>query len=374
MAEGGPTDSLDYILECPICNEDFTLEGGNIPRILPCSHSLCELCIEGILRQNPEGCNLLQCPECKKKHPAPKRAKSFTQNKFILPIIRRKHEERRDDVQMCKKHGREINIFCNDVDCQKAICNLCMFESHREHNFVDLLQLKAKKSIITVAKTESMKGKIESLIKDLESNKEKLLVKRQELYANRQACKTEIERLKKAKIVEVTEIISQMYDDMTWNLETQTENDLRSIERDIGIIEGHTAEAERIKEQGATQTRLKFILYELQRHSVDRHYIKLSCKINPADRKAIGTSCDKMVGMDLGLNLLETLDMHVLATALPISGKGTSKPSGLRQSSSVLLMSLVSLVTVISIVNDVVKGVFLQWHRTFIEFIHFGQM
>ena len=72
MAEGGATDSLDYILECPICNEDFTLEGSNVPRILPCNHSLCEMCIEGILRQNPERCDLLQCPECKKKHPAPK--------------------------------------------------------------------------------------------------------------------------------------------------------------------------------------------------------------------------------------------------------------------------------------------------------------
>ena len=321
MAEGGPTDSLDYILECPICNEDFTLEGGNIPRVLPCNHSLCELCIEGILRQNPEGCNLLQCPECKKKHPAPKRAKSFTQNKFILPIIRRKHEEGRDDVQLCEKHGREINIFCNDVDCQKAICNLCMFEAHREHNFVDLPQLKAKKSKIMVAKVESMKGKIESLRKDLESNKEKLLVKRQELNANRQACKTEIEHMKKAKIVEVTQIISQMYDEMARNLEARTEKDLKNIERDVETLEEHVLEMESIKEHadldGAAQERLKYILDQLQQQSGGRHYTKLSCRMNPVDRKAVITWCDKMVGMDLSLNLLETLETHVLATALP---------------------------------------------------------
>ena len=201
-----------------------------------------------------------------------------------------------------------------------------MFEGHREHNFVDLPQLKAKRSKIVAAKGESMKGKIEFLRKDLESSKEKLLVKRQELNINRQACKTEIENLKKAKIFEVTQIISQIYDEMTRNLETQTEKDLESIERDIGIIEEHAAEMEEIKEHadlnGAAQERLKHILDQLKQQAGGRKYTKLSCKMNAADEKAIRTWCDKMVGMNSRINLLETLDSYLFATALQISGKG----------------------------------------------------
>ena len=35
-------DSLEYILACQICLEDFEEAGDHLPRILPCSHSLCE--------------------------------------------------------------------------------------------------------------------------------------------------------------------------------------------------------------------------------------------------------------------------------------------------------------------------------------------
>ena len=40
------TDSLEYILTCQICLEDFEETGDHVPRILPCSHSLCEKCLK----------------------------------------------------------------------------------------------------------------------------------------------------------------------------------------------------------------------------------------------------------------------------------------------------------------------------------------
>ena len=98
MAGGGKLDDLEYILECPICSEDFSLEGEQVPRILSCSHSLCEK-IEAILRQNPESHDFLQCPECKMKYPAPTGANSFTQNKYVLSFVRKRQEE---SVEMCE--------------------------------------------------------------------------------------------------------------------------------------------------------------------------------------------------------------------------------------------------------------------------------
>ena len=132
--------------------------------------------------------------------------------------------------------------------------------------------------------------------------------------------------MKQAKIFEVTQIISQMYDEMTRNLETQTEKDLESIERDIGIIEGHVVEMEFIKDHadldGAAQERLKYILDQLNQHAGSRQYTKLSCKMNAVDKKAVRALCDKMLGVTLNLNLLETLERHRFTNGLQIGGTG----------------------------------------------------
>ena len=316
-------DSLDYILECPICNEDFSLEGEHIPRILPCTHSLCEKCIEGILRQNPEGHEILRCPECKMKHRTPKGAKSFTQNKYVLSFVRKRPEKR--NVEMCGIHGREITIFCNDVDCQKAICNLCMFEEHREHNFVDFLQLKAKKNKIEAAEVESIKNNIKSLRKDLKSRKDKLLKKSQELNTNLKAQEKEIEHLKREKSIEVTQIISELYDEMAQTLRTRTEKDLESIQADVEIIEQHIVNISKHTDRNNfvdSRERLKYVLTCLELQGGDRHYTKLVFGENKANRKTIKMLCDNMLEMNLKLDFMETSETHLFASALGISSTG----------------------------------------------------
>ena len=45
-------DSLEYILACQICLEDFEEAGDHVPRILPCSHSLCEKCLIQLIQGN----------------------------------------------------------------------------------------------------------------------------------------------------------------------------------------------------------------------------------------------------------------------------------------------------------------------------------
>lgn len=137
MAEGGVgLTNLDYILECTICCEEFTLEGDNVPRILPCSHTLCEKCIKDIL----QGGNVV-CPQCRQKFPAQKMAESFPQNNYILPFIRRKTKDigmKQQRKPLCVKHGRDISLFCNEPGCQKAICQLCLVKEHKKHDVLDL--------------------------------------------------------------------------------------------------------------------------------------------------------------------------------------------------------------------------------------------
>ena len=82
------SDSLEYILACQICLEDFEETGDHVPRILPCFHSLCEKCLKQLI----EG-NSMECPECREKHRVVNGIKIFPQNKYILANIRKKETD-----------------------------------------------------------------------------------------------------------------------------------------------------------------------------------------------------------------------------------------------------------------------------------------
>ena len=56
-------DSLDRLLSRQVCFNDFEENGDNVPRILPCSHTLCHTCLSQMIRQNK-----IECPECREKH------------------------------------------------------------------------------------------------------------------------------------------------------------------------------------------------------------------------------------------------------------------------------------------------------------------
>ena len=77
------SESLEYILACQICLEDFEETGDHVPRILPCTHSLCEKCLKHLVQGD-----IVECPECRKKHTvADNEVKTFPQNKYILANV-----------------------------------------------------------------------------------------------------------------------------------------------------------------------------------------------------------------------------------------------------------------------------------------------
>ena len=68
---------------CSVCFEPYKQWGDHVPRILPCFHTLCEMCIQDLLDRNQ-----FDCPECKTTHPAEKGAKSFKLNKYVLSHLK----------------------------------------------------------------------------------------------------------------------------------------------------------------------------------------------------------------------------------------------------------------------------------------------
>ena len=80
----------DDITQCPVCFEEYREDpGDNVPRLLPCTHTVCEKCIVKLLWNKS-----LTCPECRVKHPAEKGVRTFSQNKYIITYIKRRPRHR----------------------------------------------------------------------------------------------------------------------------------------------------------------------------------------------------------------------------------------------------------------------------------------
>ena len=122
-------ESLEHLLSCQVCFHEFTEDDEHIPRLLPCTHTLCESCIGQLIENNK-----LECPECRKTHDA-EDVKSFPQNKYLLTQLRRKSSVGAlPKIEVCEEHKTELILFCLEGTCQKAICITCLNEKHRRHD------------------------------------------------------------------------------------------------------------------------------------------------------------------------------------------------------------------------------------------------
>ena len=74
------TSQIDKSLECPICNIKF-----EVPKLLSCGESVCEHCIQDLLKSN--GGNEFMCPVCGEMHDMP-RNRQFTDNRFLMKILK----------------------------------------------------------------------------------------------------------------------------------------------------------------------------------------------------------------------------------------------------------------------------------------------
>ena len=174
------SDSLEYILTCQICLEDFEETGEYVPRILPCHHSLCEKCLKELIEMN-----FVECPECRKRHRVvDNEVKTFPQNKYILPNIRRKetdivkNDQTSETLPLCERHGKELILYCKRPECLTIICQTCLTRHHRGHDVVEIEE----------AEKEALFKKIEVFVKDLEERKGNILEVKKNIEEDSMEC------------------------------------------------------------------------------------------------------------------------------------------------------------------------------------------
>ena len=230
MAEGGANfDSFDDILSCIVCFEEFTSEGDYVPRLLPCTHTLCEKCMKALLLNDS-----LECPVCRKRHPAANGAENFPQNKVLLTVIRRKttYDKKLIEDQkkpICQKHGRDITLFCIEPGCRVTICQLCL-GTHRKHEMKDPKQEREERYQGLVVSADALKN-------NLQSNKQKFVETKQELEETLKACTTKLQNEKETKLAMFTDIITKRYDELLETMTNQWTREKRNIDADLATID-----------------------------------------------------------------------------------------------------------------------------------------
>ena len=234
MAEGG-----DDLTNCPVCFDEYTETGDHIPKILPCSHSLCEKCLEVLIRNNK-----IDCPECRVKHEATSRTRTFPQNKYIVTHLQKRQRSELDSHKLlfggqldkCLQHNTEKSLYCKEDKCKKAVCPICFARHHRNHKSVDL---------------ETQRAECDPLFKEIEAFKENLVERREKMLSSRNKvekrnadCIAAILNRKEQVLKDVNEKFSALKKEA----EDVTENTLKSINADISVMDEYCTALDSIKE------------------------------------------------------------------------------------------------------------------------------
>ena len=120
-------------LTCPVCLNIYTN-----PKSLPCLHSFCQHCLEGLPVNHPQGNKYMyyiKCPTCRTSTelPEPTGPAAFPVAFHINNLKEVYSLMKQEKALNCSKHDADpLRIFCET--CDEVICGNCAIGDHRNHN------------------------------------------------------------------------------------------------------------------------------------------------------------------------------------------------------------------------------------------------
>ena len=225
---------------CAVCLEQFTEEGDGCPKLLPCSHTLCDSCLRGIPEVQPSH---IRCPECRAWHKLPDHG--FPTNRYILDILVLMEKvsvvEDKPPTVLCEVHQKPCAMFCLKRECWELLCPKCPIQHHQEHNVVSLTEC-----VRDSVELKQMKQEVVNERKSLQAYETEIQTTKRAVCKMAQAAKEDIEdtatRLKDlidASARELMDTVQQISDEGMAPLEATLENlslqfeDGKQIEHDI---------------------------------------------------------------------------------------------------------------------------------------------
>ena len=122
-------------LTCPVCLDHYTN-----PKTLPCLHSFCQDCLEGLpLDKKNETC-YISCPICRQCAELPKKGAgafpvAFTLNnlKEMYSLMKKTADLSIPQEATCSDHEKPLEFFCET--CDTVICSHCLAHTHKHHEY-----------------------------------------------------------------------------------------------------------------------------------------------------------------------------------------------------------------------------------------------
>ena len=126
---------LEEQLTCPVCLDLYTN-----PKTLPCLHSLCQECLDGLPQEREARGDTyyLYCPTCRQCTEVPREGVgafpvAFTLNNIKEITLNLKKNASNPQWVTCNDHDKPLDAFC--ATCEAVICYYCAFRTHEGHRY-----------------------------------------------------------------------------------------------------------------------------------------------------------------------------------------------------------------------------------------------
>uniref|UniRef100_A0A1X7TZX3 B box-type domain-containing protein n=3 Tax=Amphimedon queenslandica TaxID=400682 RepID=A0A1X7TZX3_AMPQE len=257
---------LEERLTCPVCLDHYTN-----PKTLPCLHSFCQHCLEGLPLDKKNETYYLSCPTCCHHTELPKEGVGAFPVAFHLNDLKemysltKKTKDFPNSVEAtCSDHGKPLEFFCET--CDTVICSHCLVFNHKHHecelisdNYTKLCQ-KLKECLSPV------KGKKEALKKflsDLAEREGEIRKRGEEILEEIHEMVEEMMNVLRLSERKLTEQAKRVTDDKLKVLSEQ----MKSTEMSLKIFEDFEDYVEQSLKTGSPQQVLRFKKQMMERMS-----------------------------------------------------------------------------------------------------------
>ena len=158
---------LEEQLTCPVCLDLYTN-----PKTLPCLHSFCQECLEGLPQEREArgDTHYLSCPTCRQHSEVPREGVGAFPVAFHLNNLKEVTQSLKkkafDPQQVtCNDHDKPLEVFCET--CKTVICFHCAVRTHKDHKYDLVSDCYPKHYQMLHDSLKPVKGKKEALKKVL---------------------------------------------------------------------------------------------------------------------------------------------------------------------------------------------------------------